>query len=213
MKKAVGYIRISKAETRSVSLDYQAIEVSRAAIAHGYEIISIQSDDGISGKAMANRPGIQTVMNMVITKEIDAVICYKSDRISRNGIESLSFESLLKSKNIEYISVTEGTIGSKDEDPLMPFLRGGLNQRERMIISMRTKSALQRKKELGVRLGAERFGMNDPTEKAALDRCIELNKLGLSQRKIADTLNMEGYKPRRGSKFWQKQVVDMLKAA
>lgn len=212
MKKAVAYIRISKAETRSVSLEYQQSEIEKMALVNGYEIVSVECDNGISGKAMANRPGIQSVLNMVNNRSIDAVLAYRSDRISRNGIESVTFEALLASKQIGYITVTEGIIGSDSEDPLMTFLRGGLNQRERMIISIRTKSALKKLKDNGVKLGAVKYGQNDDSEKAILDRCSELKASGFSTYRIAETLNNEGYKPRRGIKFHQTQIVRMLAA-
>lgn len=212
MNKAVAYIRISKAETKSVSLEYQKAEIEKMALINGYEIVSVECDNGISGKSMANRPGLQRVLNMVNSKAIDAVLAYRSDRISRNGIESIGFETLLASKQITYRTVTEGILGSQDEDPLLTYLRGGLNQRERTIISIRTKSALKKLRDNGVRLGAVKYGQNDSSEKAVLDRCLELRKRGFSTYTIAETLNKEGYRPRRGIKFHQTQIVRMLAA-
>jgi site-specific DNA recombinase len=223
MKKAVGYIRISKSETKSVSLSYQQAEVEKTALAHGYTLIAIECDNGISGKSMANRPGLQAVLNMLNGKsEIQAVICFKSDRISRNGVESIMFESLLASKNVAYISATEGVIGDSNEDPLLPFLRGGLNQRERMIISMRTRKALNLKRERGERLGGGiRYGqtvhngqvVHNESELAIVKRTCELRTMGYSTRAIAQILNEEGFKPRRGSVFGQTQVCRILKNA
>ncbi len=41
----------------------------------------------------------------------------------------------------------------------MSFIRAGLNQRERKLISLRTKAALQRKAEKGERIGGRpRYG-------------------------------------------------------
>ncbi len=221
MKPAVAYLRISKNESRSVSLDYQKAEVERVAIVHDYQIIDVQIDNGTSGKAMANRAGIQNVMNMVNSKSVHAVICYKSDRISRNGIESIMFESLLNSKNVVYLSVSEGIIGDINEDPLMPWLRGGLNQRERLIISMRTKAALNRKRERGERLGGGiRYGQSilngnvveNTSEIAIVTRIKQLNSLGYPTRKIAEIVNSEGFKPRRGQYFRQTQIIRILRA-
>lgn len=223
MKKAVAYIRISKSETKSVSLEYQKAEVEKTALAHGYSLIAIECDNGISGKSMANRPGLQAVLNMLNGKnDIQAVICFKSDRISRNGVESIMFESTLASKNIAYISATEGIIGDSNEDPLLPFLRGGLNQRERMIISMRTRKALNLKRERGERLGGGiRYGqtvqngqvVQNDSEMAVVKRTQELRGLGYSTRQIAQILNETGFKPRRGNVFKQTQVCRILNAA
>ena len=220
MKKAVGYIRISKSETKSVSLEYQKAEVEKTALAHGYSLISIECDNGISGKSMANRPGLQNVLNML--SKIQAVICFKSDRISRNGIESILFESTLASKHVAYVSVTEGIIGTQEEDPLMAYLRGGLNQRERLIISMRTKKALNLKRERGERLGGGiRYGQSvqngqvvqNAAEMAVVERTRELKTMGYSTRAIAQILNETGFKPRRGTVFSHVQVFRILNQA
>lgn len=221
MRTAIGYLRISKNETKSVSLDYQRAEVERTALAHGYKLIGFEVDNGISGKSMANRPGIQNVINVVNNKKAHAVVCYKSDRVSRNGIESIHFESLLAAKKVAYLSATEGIIGSQDEDPLLPFLRGGLNQRERAIISMRTKAALDRKRQLGERLGGGiKYGqavvngevVQSESEAALVRRVYELKDLGYSTRKMLSVLSAEGYKGRRGS-LHQTTICRILKAA
>jgi site-specific DNA recombinase len=222
VKTGIGYLRISKNESRSVSLSYQKIEVDKLAVSKGYRLISIESDNGISGKSMINRPGIQNVINMVNNKLINAVFCYKSCRISRNGLESIMFENLLNTNKIAYFSVAEGLIGDSNEDPLMPWLRSGLNQRERTLVSMRTKSALNRKKERGERLGGGiRYGysvingqiIQNEYEQNIVKRTYELQCLGYSTRRIAETLNKECYKPRRGSQFRQTQIIRILKSA
>ena len=225
MKTGIGYIRlskrISKNESRSVSLSYQKIEVEKLAVSKGYKLIGVESDDGISGKSMINRPGIQNVINMVNNKNINAVICYSSSRISRNGIESIMFENLLKTNGIAYWSVSEGLIGDINEDPLLPWLRSGLNQRERMIISMRTKAALKLKKERGERLGGLRYGQSvqhgniiqNEYELKIVKRIQELHSQDYPTRAIAQVLNSEGYRPRRGTQFHQTQIIRILKVA
>jgi DNA invertase Pin-like site-specific DNA recombinase len=222
MKTGVAYIRISKNESRSMSLDYQKIEVEKLAVSKGYKLISIESDNGISGKSMANRPGIQNVINMVNNKTVNAVICYRSDRISRNGLESIMFENLLNTNKIAYFSVTEGLIGDINEDPLMPWLRSGLNQRERMIISMRTKAALNLKRERGERLGGGiRYGQSiqngdiiqNEVELQIVKRIHELHRQEYPTRAIAQILDSEGYRPRRGIHFHQTQIIRILKSA
>jgi site-specific DNA recombinase len=90
-----------------------------------------------------------------------------------------------------------------------------------MIISMRTKKALDLKKEQGYRLGAAKYGQSiqngqavqNESEIAIVNRTRELKAIGYSTRAIAQILNDEGYKPRRGSIFKQTQIVRILKAA
>jgi site-specific DNA recombinase len=222
VKTGIAYLRISKNESRSVSLSYQKIEVEKLAVSKGYRLISIESDNGISGKSMISRPGIQNVISMVSNKLINAVFCYKSCRISRNGLESIMFENLLNTNKIAYFSVTEGLIGDSNEDPLMPWLRSGLNERERTLVSIRTKSALNRKKERGERLGGGiRYGysvingqiIQNEYEQNIVKRIKELQSQDYPTRAIAQRLNSEGFNPRRGLKFHQTQIIRILKSA
>lgn len=221
MKTGVGYIRISKSEAKSISLDYQKSEVEKLAKLHGYKLISILSDDGISGKDMTNRPGVQALTSLINSKSIDAIFVYKSDRISRNGVQSIMFEALLNSKSVSYFSVCEGLIGDKTEDPLMSYLRAGLNQRERQIIAMRTRSALQKKKESGFKLGAPKYGetihngniVENGSEKLMVERIVQLNRLGYSTRKIAQIATEEGFRTRKQTPISQTQIVRILRQA
>lgn len=221
MKTAIGYTRISKSEAKSVSLTYQESEIKKTAKANGYTLVGILTDDGISGKSMSNRPSFQNVLNMVNNRTVDAIIVFKSDRISRNGLENLMFESLLTQKRISYISCSEGILCDATEDPLLKYIRSGLNERERLIISLRTKTALQTKKEAGFALGQPKYGQSiingqtvqNSSETSIVKRSNELHSLGFSTRQIADILNQEGFKTRRGSAFRQTQVVRILKNA
>ena len=76
MATALGYVRISKDEEGSVSLDYQRAEIEKLGSRMGVTIIGIPADEGISGKALADRarhrkkvrvpcevaPGLESIM-------------------------------------------------------------------------------------------------------------------------------------------------------
>jgi len=49
MKRAMGYIRISKDEDGIVSLDYQRAEIEKLCEARWLKPVSIEADEGISG--------------------------------------------------------------------------------------------------------------------------------------------------------------------
>ncbi len=92
--KALGYARISKAEKNSVSIEFQVAEIRKLAASQGYDLLAIQIDDGISGKSIKNRPAVQKVLEAVANRSVDAVIVYRSDRTSRDGLEGLHIEKL-----------------------------------------------------------------------------------------------------------------------
>jgi site-specific DNA recombinase len=221
--RALGYGRISKDEENSISLDYQVAEIKKLAKAHGYKLIDIETDNGISGKSIKNRPAVQRVLQAVDQGVIDAVIVFKSDRMSRDGLETIQVEKLMRARNVAYLSATEGDLlGNGVDDEFMSFIRAGLNQRERKLISLRTKAALDHKREKGERIGGQlRYGfkvvngevIEDPQEQAAIARIKALHGKGYSTREVVKALELEGITTRKGSNFGQTQICRILKAA
>jgi site-specific DNA recombinase len=223
MKTALGYVRISKDEEGSVSLDYQQAEIKKLCRREGLNLVGIEADEGISGKSLKNRPGVQRVLQAVEDRAIDAVVVYKSDRMSRDGLESLQVEKLFLKRDVAYLSVTEGDLTADSvDDEFMRFIRAGLNQRERKLISLRTRQALARKKERGERVGGRpRYGWQvvdgelvpEPEEQRAIARMHELRAQGYSTREIMEALKREGIRTRKGTRFSQTQIVRVLKQA
>jgi len=222
MRRAIGYMRISVEDDRSISLDYQEAAIREYCERTGMTLLRIECDEGISGETIRKRPAVQRVLQAVETQEVDAVIVFKSDRMSREGIESLQIEKLMLREGVDYLSVTEGNLcGDGVDDEFMRFIRAGLNQRERKLISLRTRTALQRKKVKGERLGRPRFGWKVvngelvlvPEEQEAINRMIALKAKGYSTREIVRALEREGFRARTGRPFNQTEVCRVLRAA
>jgi site-specific DNA recombinase len=205
MKTVLGYIRISKDEEGSgaLSLDYQNAEISKYCERNGYKLVSVECDQGISGKSIKVRPAVQRVIKSVEDREVDAVVVFKSDRVSRDGIESLQIEKLFLRRGVEYLSVTEGNLtGDSCDDEFMRFIRAGLNQRERKLISLRTRQALQKKREKGERIGG----------RPAYGWMIVEGQLLRNQQEQHVIRRMKALR-RKGTAFTQTQVVRILRAA
>lgn len=221
--KALGYARISKDEEGSVSLDYQKAEIEKLCEVRGLRLLRIEEDSGISGKFIKNRPGVLRVLRAAEAQEIDVVVTYRSDRMSRDGIESLQIEKLFLRQGVEYLSVTEGCLTSESVDgEFMRFLRAGLTERERRLVAMRTRQALQRKRERNERIGGRPcYGLRvvsgelvpEPREQEAIARMRVLHGKGYSSREIFRALEEEGYRTRKGTLFTQTQVMRILRAA
>ena len=221
--RALGYRRISKDEEGSVSLDYQKAEIEKLCEREGLTLIGVETDEGISGKSIKSRPAVQRVLQAVDKREIDCVVVYKSDRMSRDGIESLQIEKLLIKRGVDYWSATEGRLTDDNvESEFLSYIRAGLNQRERKLIAMRTRQALARKKEKGDRVGGRpRYGwkvedgqlIEDATEQEAIRRMKALKAKGYTQREIVEALQREGIRNRKGGLFNHTQICRILKAA
>ena len=63
-------------------------------------------DEGFSGKNM-NRPSFQALMEDVRNNQLDVVMVYKLDRISRNVQEFSSMYDVFQQHNVSFVSVKE----------------------------------------------------------------------------------------------------------
>lgn len=214
---AIGYARLSKKSEKSVSIEYQTDAIRKLADAQGYQLVAIEVDNGISGKNFDARPAAQRILDAVTMDKVDAVIVYRSDRFSRQGIEGLMARRLFDEHGVQYLSVTEGLL----KYDIMGFVQEGMSREERIKISERTKDALAKKKTKGERIGCQLpYGqkviksevVDVPAEKAIISRIKELRKDGLSTYKVTAAINAEGYATRKNTPFSRTQIVRILAA-
>jgi len=82
--RAVLYLRQSVARDDSISIELQEIAGRDYAAQHGYEIVAVEIDEGLSGRNWSKRPAVQRVMDMIESKDADIIILWKWSRLSRN---------------------------------------------------------------------------------------------------------------------------------
>ena len=106
--RAVAYLRVSTEEQarKGISLDFQKALIKNWASAKEWELVKVIKDPGSSGKNM-KRPGIQQLIKMCKEDEIDTVIIYKLDRISRRIKDMVDLVELFEKHKIDLSSVTE----------------------------------------------------------------------------------------------------------
>jgi site-specific DNA recombinase len=224
MNRAVGYIRVSTEEQsrEGVSMEMQAAKIRAYCDLNDLELIGIVEDAGISGKSIKARPGIQTVLNMVTARKVDAVIVYKLDRLSRNTVETLNMVSLIDKSDVALHSITEKLDTQSAICRFVVRTLASLAEMERDLISERTTAALQCKKANGEKTGGfDPYGYRsvegklvaDITEQQVLNRIKALRAAGESTRAIARKLHEEGLTTRKGTQFSQSQIMRILKAA
>lgn len=218
--KAFGYCRVSTEEQarEGLSLDAQASKIRAYAQIKDIDLIDIIRDEGFSGKNL-HRPGLQRLLNLIQTPQAEALIVYKLDRLTRNTSDLLLLiEEIFKKGNTRFFSISEDIDTDSAMGKFFLTIMGAMAQMERELISERTSTALQYKKELGASLGKIPFGYSridghlvpDQAEKNTLRLIKKWRKNGLSYGKIASLLNEKGIKPKCQNALWRPGTIHYI---
>jgi len=226
MEKIVGYLRVStdqQAESK-LGLEAQKKAIQDYSKRTGNEVFCFFSDEGISGSlSLEKRPGLMSAISAL--KKGSILVVSGRDRLSRGDVLSMAMiESMVSKKGAKIISAQgEGTENDDISGVLMRRMVDAFAEYERLLIGARTKSALKAKKDRGQRTGHIPFGKRladdgihleqDEKEQDILKQMRDLQKEGLSIRKIAKELNhREAFN--RGEATWNNASVHrILKAA
>lgn len=108
MKRVGCYVRVStENQLENYSIEEQSERLKAYCKAKDLTIYKFYTDGGYSG-GNTNRPGLQQLLNDITNKNIDMVIVYKLDRLSRSQKDTLTLiEDVFLKSNIDFISVSE----------------------------------------------------------------------------------------------------------
>src|SRR3954451_10690349 len=166
-KPAVAYLRVSgEQQGRSgLGLDAQRAAVERFAAEHGFTIVETYTEveTGKGSDALERRPQLAAALRRAKAERCPVVVA-KLDRLSRD----VAFVSGLMVQRVPFIVAELGV----DTDPFLLHIYAALAEKERALISARTKDALTAAKARGVRLG----------NRTNLDAAGEAGRAALAQR-------------------------------
>ncbi len=93
--RAIGYTRVStdKQAEHGVSLEAQSEKIRAMALGHDAVLIDLIVD-AESAKSL-KRPGLERVLNLIDTRQVDAVIVAKLDRLTRLRTGRISLASVV----------------------------------------------------------------------------------------------------------------------
>jgi DNA invertase Pin-like site-specific DNA recombinase len=231
-RQAVGYIRVSTTRQGRSGL---GLEAQRQAIeafckAEGVELVSVMTEieTGKGSDALERRPQLLEAMTMARKLKCHVIVA-KLDRLSRD----VAFIANLMVQKVPFVTVELGY----DADPFLLHLFAALAEKERAMISQRTKAALQATKR---KIEAQGFhatqhgttitklGHPSPILSAALARRAAVARANETARTvapvieeirgsgirtlvgIADALNARGVKSTNGCKWHPSQVSRVL---
>jgi DNA invertase Pin-like site-specific DNA recombinase len=214
--KLVAYVRVStdRQAEEGVGLEVQEQAVRSWARANGHRVVAICQDEGVSGsKGLETRMGLPEALSLVKDAKAPGLVVY---RFARDLViqETLLAELRRMGAAVFTTSAAEtGYLSDDPDDPSRKLIRqvlGAVAEYERGMISLRLRSGPARKAEKGgFAYGAPGFGyraeakelVGDDKEQAALARISELHAAGASLRENAATLQAEGHRPKRSSRW------------
>jgi DNA invertase Pin-like site-specific DNA recombinase len=217
--KAIIYTRVSTAEQgkSGLGLDSQLAIVNEFCNAENYEVLAhySETETGSGKDALDKRPILAKALQHA-KKEGAVLMVSKLDRLGRN----VSFISTLMEQRVNFIVTQLG----RDADPFMLHLYAALSEKERNLISERTKAALKVLKDGGAILGNKtnlddaRLLSNATNAKKAKEFALKVGSTidsyrsqGLSMQAIADKLNELGINTARGGSWYASTVANILK--
>jgi DNA invertase Pin-like site-specific DNA recombinase len=218
MGALVSYVRVSTSQQgrSGLGIEAQRQALARFAETEGFETVReyVEVETGKGSDALERRPQLAAALAEAGKRKCPVAVA-KLDRLSRD----VHFISGLMTHRVPFLVAELG----RDVDPFMIHIYAALAEKERALISQRTKAALKAAKARGVRLGNPKLGKARAVAtariKAEADRFAEnvlpfireAQKSGAtSLRAIAAALDARGIRTARGGKWAAPQVREIL---
>lgn len=222
LKSIVAYYRVStERQGRSgLGLEAQCERCNAFAVQNGMEIVGsfTEIETGKGSDALDRRPQLAAALAAARRLKCHVLVA-KLDRLSRD----VHFIAGLMVQRVPFLVAELGT----DVDPFMLHIYAALAEKERRMISERTRAALQARKNQGALLGnrtnlaaAQAKGSAKVADDALsfaenVMPMIERIRAGgiTSLRGIADVLDARGVRTARGGKWKATQVGAVIRRA
>lgn len=222
MKPLIAYYRVSTTgqEQSGLGLEAQRERIRAFAEAHDATIVKEYTETA-SGKghdAIESRPVLKSAMQKAKARG-GYVVVAKLDRLSRD----VAFISGLMAHKVPFVVAELGL----DVDPFMLHIYAAVAEKERALISQRTKDGLKAAKARGVKLGGDRgYRITGEAQRAGSKaRATKADEHALlvydeawdilaqddeTQRSIAQQLNVRGVPTASGTGQWRNTMVGRL---
>ncbi len=229
--KLAAYLRVStdRQADEGLGLQIQRRAIDDWAKTHGHRIAAWFSDDGVSGSnGLDTREALPDALDLLRRGGAQGFVVYRLDRLARDLILQESLLAEIKKLGGEVFSTADGEstyLSDAPDDPSRRLIRqvlGAVSEYERSMIALRLRSGRRMKaRQGGFAYGSPPFGYDAsngslteaPEQQAALARAQELHGRGNSLRSIADTLEREGHKSKRGGSWHPTTLSRALRRA
>jgi DNA invertase Pin-like site-specific DNA recombinase len=220
-KPLIAYVRVSTAQQgrSGLGLEAQKEALERFAAAEGFTLsrVFVEVETGKGADALERRPQLAAALSEARRQRCSVAVA-KLDRLSRD----VHFISGLMAHRVPFVVAELGA----DVDPFILHLFAALAEKERAMISTRTKAALAAAKARGVVLGGPKLAKARMSAVASIKALAdqhasnvvpvihEIQRAGAtSLHQIADALNARGVTTARGGRWYASSVRNLLQRA
>jgi site-specific DNA recombinase len=225
MKPAAIYARVSSdRQKENQTIASQTAALKEYAVTHEYLVPAewVFEDDGYSGAHLI-RPGLESIRDLAAQGQIEALLVYSPDRLSRKYAYQIVLAEELGRLGVSLIFLKSPT-GETPEDQLLVQFQGMIAEYERAQIAERTRRGKRHKAQQGIAnvLSGAPYGYRyvKKTDSAeayyeVVDSEAEVVRMifeaytvgGLSIYSIAQLLNERQIPTRRPNTRWERSTV------
>ncbi|MBS3102277.1 recombinase family protein [Candidatus Woesearchaeota archaeon] len=200
MTEKVGvYVRVSTEEQakEGISIDAQIERCRAFCKARGWKLFKIYTDAGYSAGTM-DRPALKNMVDDINNKKFTILLVYKIDRFSRKLKDLISILEELKSKGVNFTSVTEQIDTTTAMGEAFFQIIGVFAQLERGMVKERVEMAFDKKIGSGEALNRAPMGyfyrngklvVNDE-EAIKVREIFEMWASGVHYKEISEKFNI-----------------------
>jgi DNA invertase Pin-like site-specific DNA recombinase len=218
LEPLIAYYRVSTSQQgrSGLGIEAQRTAVARFAEAEAFVVVGeyIEVETGKGADALDRRPKLSAALADARRQRCPVAVA-KLDRLSRD----VHFISGLMAHRVPFLVAELGP----DVDPFILHLFAALAEKERAMISARTRAALAAAKERGVKLGGPNLDQARQVAQMSIQSAAnrhasnvvpiirEVQKAGArTLREIADALNARGVGTPRGGRWHATSVKNAL---
>ena len=205
MTTALLYCRVSTDDQaeNGVSLDAQEQALTMEAARRGYDF-EVVREEGRSGKSIEGRDRLVEALDLLDKHRADVLMAVRMDRLTRDVGDVASLMRRSKRKGWGIILSGE-KIDTTADGKFRTYLDAALAERERDVISLRTREGMAEAKRQGATFGREVAPEFMDTYKLVL-RLVKKQ----SMNAVAKHLNDKGIATARGGKWYASTIKAMV---
>jgi DNA invertase Pin-like site-specific DNA recombinase len=167
-------------------LDAQRSTVEAECARRGWKLARIFEEGGASARSLDGRPALAEALGLLAAGEAAALVVSKLDRLARSVADFANLARRAEAQGWAIVSCDLGIDMTTPTGGLLANVSASVAEWERRIIGVRTREALQARKDAGMRLGRPR-----ELDPAIAGRIRAERASGATLQAIADGLNAQ----------------------